>query len=317
MSSLAAPTTDGLSVSRTRNSCFCPRRVALMFGWPASCFTISCVLAAAHRTRTETWQAPGSSSWVLAVGRSGADVLCTDTAVLVPLLQRNVAANFADSGASPAPGTFPPRVASLRWGCPEHLRGVLETDMLKQGVHYILGSDIVYDEDCTGALLETIGAVLATEPNRQARVFLAVARRGDELKAFQADVAKGGWMLSVLHEVNLPEEIGDTSCSPIAIFELLPAPQNFSKLSASSSLCSSSSSTVLATAALHPRPLCAKRQRLIVRRLRLKSNVRSSPTDMPEVAAKCSAQAATLPSQKYVDNDCPTGSSMFLSPVSP
>mmetsp|Transcript_127959 Transcript_127959/g.409969 ORF Transcript_127959/g.409969 Transcript_127959/m.409969 type:complete len:216 (+) Transcript_127959:315-962(+) len=42
-----------------------------MFGWPASCFTISCVLAAAHRTRTETSQAPGSSSWVLAVGRSG------------------------------------------------------------------------------------------------------------------------------------------------------------------------------------------------------------------------------------------------------
>ncbi|CAE8634609.1 unnamed protein product, partial [Polarella glacialis] len=162
-------------------------------------------------------------------------------AVLVPLLEQNVAASFPAEGRHPSAGP-------LLWGNCEDLQAILSSG---RGFDLVIGSDIGYDWDVHEALLQTLTSLLthslkacsapaaavpaadaavadaASAPAADAaskrlvpRIVLSLPRRMDELERFEAQAVQKGWSLEVLEEVDLPAETGDPTCTPVLVVEL-------------------------------------------------------------------------------------------------
>ncbi|CAE8642047.1 unnamed protein product [Polarella glacialis] len=182
----------------------------------------------------------------MALAQLGAEVVLTDQAVLVPLLEQNVAASFPAEGRHPS-------AAPLLWGNCEDLQAILSSG---RGFDLVIGSDIGYDWDVHEALLQTLTSLLthslkdheacsapaAAVPAADAavadaasapaaggdaaskrlvpRIVLSLPRRMDEFERFEAHAVQKGWSLEVLEEVDLPAETGDPTCTPVLVVEL-------------------------------------------------------------------------------------------------
>jgi len=100
----------------------------------------------------------------------GAQVVLTDVPELRPLLECNVAANFAPASfvdtagidAQDSMGSIgvAPAVASLDWESQDDLRNVLQHDGQQTCFDYVIGADIGYDPDVYRALLTTTYSLL-------------------------------------------------------------------------------------------------------------------------------------------------------------
>lgn len=146
----------------------------------------------------------------------GAEVLLTDVPGLCPLLRLNVAANIPEACSGK-----PPAVAALRWESAGDLTAVLQTDIVKGGLDFVIGSEIGYDASVFGCLFATLRALAACGAGgRPARVILALAQRTGEYERFEDAATALGWTLEVREIVDLRALRGDPMCSPVAVVEL-------------------------------------------------------------------------------------------------
>eukprot|EP00928_Gymnodinium_smaydae_P082015 TRINITY_DN65443_c0_g1_i1.p1 TRINITY_DN65443_c0_g1~~TRINITY_DN65443_c0_g1_i1.p1 ORF type:complete len:398 (+),score=106.81 TRINITY_DN65443_c0_g1_i1:186-1379(+) len=192
----------------------------------------------------------------VALAQLGAEVLLTDLPALVPLLEQNVVANFdvAENAALcrlEMDRARRPRVAALRWGSSEDWAAIAASEpsaVSGEGWDFIVGSDIGYDVEAIGALLETAGlafaiarsgeeaggpgaeqpelsaAVPTSRRPRQSptRVLFSVCQRPGEFDEFCAAVQSAGWSLEVLEVFDMALLRGDPAASPVAIVEVTP-----------------------------------------------------------------------------------------------
>ncbi|KAK9837474.1 hypothetical protein WJX81_005006 [Elliptochloris bilobata] len=120
-----------------------------------------------------------------ALALHGAVVALTDSAVMLPLLQDNVAANFGASNTACGSGP-PPEVHELAWG--SSLAGHA-LDPRRRTFDLLVASDVCYNEDCFDVLLATVLEYLAA--NHRMQVVMAIPDR-EESRAFLARAVAAG-----------------------------------------------------------------------------------------------------------------------------
>lgn len=159
----------------------------------------------------------------VALAQLGAEVLLTDIPDLCPLLRLNVTANFSAPAPPPRPElrVVAPSVATLRWQSSEDLAVVLQSEVVRGGLDFIIGSDIGYDFAAFDALFATIRSLAAHGAGGgSARVVLAISQRPGEYDEFAEAARRAGWEIEVREVVDLPTLRGDPLCSPVAVLEL-------------------------------------------------------------------------------------------------
>lgn len=182
----------------------------------------------------------------MGLAQLGADVILTDVPRIVPVLTTNVAINFKSSSVEQnGDCSKTPSVATLRWGHKGDLEEVMQLECSSMGFDYVIGSEIAYDPEANGSLLQTlrdlvsrcgnsyanVGALATSKvgadgnfisPPRRPRIIFAIARRSREIEDFAKHVARARWSFQVLKEVDVSALTGLPSCSTVMVVELKP-----------------------------------------------------------------------------------------------
>jgi predicted nicotinamide N-methyase len=186
----------------------------------------------------------------MGLAQLGAKVILTDMPELCRVLQNNVAINFGNDCMRDALAenrACRPHVASLRWGHPGDLSSVLELVQSSEGLDYVIGAELVYDDTAHKSLIQTLGALLSaskqakrfSHPEKvptRTRVLMTFALRPNEFEQFVEYVAEARWCLRILRRIDIQKMTGIPSHSPVLVVELRPRSKSCQLRSAPPSL---------------------------------------------------------------------------------
>lgn len=164
----------------------------------------------------------------MGLAQLGADVILTDMPRMCKVLESNVAINFANPIGAKAPK---PRIASLRWGHQGDLLSVLELVRSTEGLDYVIGSEIIYDDTSHLLLIQTLEALVSvsqqakgiaspSQAHPRTRILMACGLRPNEFEAFALRAAEAHWYLRVLERIDVQRLTGIFSHSTMIVVEM-------------------------------------------------------------------------------------------------